>query len=71
MEEEYQGYRITANSREQADRMWLPVAELEVHHGGAVTTKPPVVALPQEARRTKQDADVAAIAMAKKWIDRG
>ncbi len=69
MNVDYKGYRITLNSRETSDGKWLPVAELEIHYGGSVRTKPPVVAKPHEARSTQQQADEAAVLMAKQRID--
>ena len=69
MEEQYRGNTIIANSTQRLDGRWLPIAELEVHFGGAVRVRPPVVAKPHEVRRTKEEADVVAIQMAKQWID--
>lgn len=69
MDVQYKGYVITPNSRELPDGRWLPVAELGIHYGGSIKTKPPVVAKPTEARTTRAQADQAAIVMAKQWID--
>ena len=70
MNVDYKGYRLTPNSRETSDGKWLPVAELESPYGSSVRTKPPVVAKPHEARPSRQQADEAAVLMAKQWIDR-
>lgn len=66
---QYKGYIIRPNSHELPDGKWLPVAELEMYHGGSTHVKPPVRAKPHEARMTKVQADQAAIEMAKQWID--
>jgi len=65
----YKGYTIVPNSERQPDSRWLPVAELEVSYRGVVTPKPPLRAAPREARATRGEADVAAVKMAKAWID--
>ena len=69
MDVSYEGYTITPNSHMQPDGRWLPVAELEIFHGGGVTTKPPLRAKPREARASKAEADRTAVEMAKEWID--
>jgi hypothetical protein len=68
METTYTGYTIHPNSERQLDGRWLPVAELEIFHGGA-TTKPPLRAKSHEARMTEVNADAAAVQMAAAWID--
>lgn len=69
MEEEYKGYRIVPNSRQLPNGKWLPIAELELHHGGSVTTRPPVQAPQDHIKATKEEADGYAVRMARKWID--
>ena len=69
MDEEYKGYTITPNSRELPNGLWLPVAELEIYYQGRVTTKPELKAPASEAKKSRQDADAYALAMARKWID--
>lgn len=69
MDVPYKGYTIIANSERQPDGRWLPVAELEVTERGVVTAKPPLRATALETRATRGDADVAAVKMAKAWID--
>jgi hypothetical protein len=69
MDEEYKGYTITPNSRELPNGLWLPVAELEIHHQGQVTTKPPVVAPESAAQKNRREADDYAVKMGRKWIN--
>jgi len=69
METTYKAYTIHPNSERQPDGRWLPVAELEIFHGGSVTTKPPLRAKSHGARMTRAEADVAAVQMARTWID--
>lgn len=69
MDVPYRGYTIIPNSERQPDGRWLPVAELELSERGVVTPKPPLRATALETRATRGDADVAAVKMAKAWID--
>jgi hypothetical protein len=71
MDVPYKGYTILPSSERQPDGRWLPVAELEVSERGVVTSRPPLRATTRDTRATRADADVAAVKMAKAWIDAG
>jgi hypothetical protein len=65
----YKGYTITPNSEHRPDGLWLPVAEIEFDDKRSVTTLPPLRAKTPAARKTQDEADEAALQMAKDWID--